>query len=490
MNKAILAGEGNYNCVYEIGGSQPPTVARISVMPDKNEDVLRRLDRGSRNWFLAMRGDPYDETFSLLYRGQHLVPLLNRYRKAFGPSFVQDIGRTKTLSGPSPLGDLGKMYDITLCEKLMERVARYTGRYSLVLQYMEKLGPSWTGTSAEEIFALIWFFATTQRSLLFLHHDLKGANLLTRKYQQAQKFGFIFEVEQRQLMWEFVASSLPVVIDFDFGTVRGTQFETDRDRLGTYTHAPPDAICRDFLTMVDETNGNNIFASLGFDEGKKREFYEFGPADENGYDMWSIGMILLYNVWGIEEMEALQLMLVRAANAFVSGIIKSLQGGRWNTPPSETLNYLFCNTIISCVVLEGSSRFPALWEREGYGFRYPKWFFGTKRFDEILVPNREIPLSMAVDRFRQIFHQNDVLFAKHRPLIQYLMGWDPQERGTQGSVLVEFSRPGQLFAPLVVQKGISKEANQTFRYNDTLMETQEGADILDSNDREQLQMKI
>lgn len=475
-------GGGTYNCVYEIQNVAPPAVVTISVIPGADVERLSNMKKDTREWLVEARGDGSDDTFVLLYRGRYTLTFLNRFKKQLGPSFVREIGSIRVFAN---MEELAKKYNVELCDKTLAQIGRYKSYYnesgySLVMQTMEKLGPRWDGTKAEEIFSLLWFFSTSQRWFRFLHHDLRKDNVLTRRYAQTQEFVFNLKLGEDMESWKIKANMLPVVIDFDFASTNLAQFEVDRDRLGSFQVAPPDALVREYVRDLQDANPRRaVFESLAILDN----FFQFGDTDENGYDLWSVGMIILENLAPVTIPKIRNGLLV-ASHRFAQTVNERIieeKGwrGLYGDYNDKVIAYLFCNTIISCLVAEPQGGVPRFIELPDYGFRYPGFFFNfeTTIFTDDFIKN-----------FRRDFHENDAVFGKHRKLIQYLMRWDPQQRGTQGAVLLDFSRKkGDIFYDFVMQEDDDDTQPQNvFSYT----EKEKVLDVLTQNDRDSLQKQI
>lgn len=475
--------QGAYNCVYRVQGSNPPAVLRVTIMPEPDEEVVRQLEPGSRWHFRAMRGDKDDEEFVLLYRARYMLTFLNQFIYAFGPSIVKEIGVTEVFSGSEAESVFRSQYDVSLCEKLEETMRQYAPPYGpgfyIMTQTMEELqGGPWKGTSAEEIFSLLWFLATTQRAIQFQHHDLKPANLLTRTYSQEQTFSFVFEFKDtRPKTWTIQTDKVPVVIDLDFATIHYSFFDVDRIRVGTWHYAPPDALFLDYMYDLKALHRDfNYSDFVSPSEDKWEKLFYFGKEDEDGYDMWAVGMILLENIAPM-QMTTLRSLLMPIAREYREDVESVITSAGYSTYPNAptpnerlygvrkntSLMYILINTVITCVV-QGSLALPLFENETKYGFRYPGFFFGSQpQFAKAFV----IP---ELGAFQREFNESD-LFLPYRDLIRRLMSWNPRERGSQGVILEEFSKPGKIFHPFVVSQPARN--GETFTYNE-VMENEEG----------------
>lgn len=482
---------GTFNCVFEIGGAQPPTVCRITVVPKtKDTQVAQIID--DRGRFLASRGDQDNEEHALIHRARFMLTFLTRFRQVLGPSFVHELGQVQIFAGTNPLAELASVYRVNWgeCTKLVENAKEYGKKigYSIVVQKMEKLGNPWSGFNLGQIFSLLWFFAKAHRAFRFRHHDLKPQNLLTRVYEKQHVFVF----KHGNRIWKFPESNLPVVIDLDFATIRGTQFAVDRNRLGSYSYAPPDAIFREFL--IDSKHYNrfrfNPDLHLGLSMEEWRACFSFGPDDQDGYDLWSIGLMILANLVPSTFMQKVIFELWPLSRDFANMIQSYYFQQRLEFPPAPPkyphyLRYLFINTVISCAILTPYDA--KEWDWSHFGGSNPRYsgkLFKPKNFNNGMATN-------AVVRLHNGFHTQP-RFDQHRTLIQRLMAWEPTQRG--GSILEDLSEPGQAFYPFLVdeaemQRVRTLRRGQIFKYDPAIMEgTQEP--LLTPEEIENLKNKI
>jgi serine/threonine protein kinase len=351
---------------------------------------------------------------------------------------------------------------------------------------MEKLDGPWKGTSIEEIFSLLWFFSTSQIAFHFRHRDLKPANLLTRSYAPKKKFKFMWKYEgEIKATWWIKVSQLPVVIDLDFATVSKSLSYEDRNRLGTYDYAPPDAICQEYMTQIADLNGG--FESIGYTSTEHKRFLRGGDYDDDGYDMWAIAMILLRTFLQREYQEVLKTLRSKAKADYRLTFDRRRT---WDFPefdPEPTKDYrtyLIINAIISSVVLAENDDFvfPNLWESEEYGFRYPKLLVGSVAFREAMNNN-------SVKAFKRAFEDPNRITDQHRKLIRYLMNWNPQKRGGQGDALFHFSEEGRLFHSLKTRPKGREPSSEVLVFDNSVM-GQFDDPLITKEDVPHLQMKI
>jgi serine/threonine protein kinase len=494
----LLPTQGAYNSVYNVQGATPPKVCRISVVPNVdvgkvNAKYPSKEEKESREYLLELRGDITNEALVLLYRARYMLTFLNRFPQ-LGPSIVKEIGNTVAFSGQNPLEKLRRIYNIALCDKVFEGISKYGSNYALVVQCMEKLDGPWKGTSIEEIFSLLWFFSTSQTAFHFRHRDLKPANLLTRSYEKKKKFFFAWTNDSLpreswiKNRWWITVSQLPVVIDLDFATVSKSLFYMDRNRLGTYDYAPPDAICQEYVTEIANLNGG--FENIGYTAKEGERFLDAGEDDDDGYDMWAIAMILLRTFLKPEYQDVLNTLRPKA-KADYQLTFNSREDTEWNLPefdPEPTKDYrtyLIINAAISSVVLAENDdfAFPKLWESEEYGFRYPKLVVGSSVFAKAMN-------NYSVKAFKRAFENPTRVSDQHRELIRYLMNWNPQKRGGRGRVLFDFSDEGRLFHPLTERpKKKDVPPPETIVFNQGTMDGNKHRTI-SKEDVPHLQMKI
>jgi hypothetical protein len=96
----------------------------------------------------------------------------------------------------------------------------------------------------------------------------------------------------------------------------------------------------------------------------------------------------------------------------------------------------------------------------------------------------------SVVSFRRDFHENDDVFGKHRKLIQYLLRWDPQQRG-YSTVLPEFSmQKGDIFYDFLSPPASSAILSTTTKYYSFQETRRSGLDAFTKEDVEALQKQI
>lgn len=472
---------GSFNCIFEIGGAVPPTVCRISVVPDALEQDEWTLT-DERDRFLARRGSTVTEAPSLVYRARFMLTFLNRFSYALGPSFVQELGHVEVFAGRYPLQELERNYRVNWgqCTDLKQRAEDYEDQgYSVVVQKMEKLGDRWTSVSPEQIFALLWFFKTADLAFRFRHHDLSDGNILTRQYGGGGG-GKMFTFQFGKKSWVIRESVLPVVIDLDFATVNVSSFEVDASRVGTYEFAPPDALCREYLTDLLDFNSDTpgLVKRIGLRDNEEWEqCFSFGEKTNDGYDYWSVGYKILKNLLPTQVRVVRALLSADKAKLFYKNIFNKIELRTADMRSTKKyLKALYINTVITWAIVSSN------WKMPTNDPRYPELLFHWDIYQSAF----EIP---EVQQLHDLVEESGSV-APYRELIRYLMGWEPTERGLR--VLHRFSKSkGQIFYPLVVKTPTTTTTatGQIYTFDPRVMENA-GDSLFTVEDKQHLEMKI
>lgn len=452
-------------------------MCRISVVPDALEhDEWQLTDERDR--FLARRGSIVTEAPSLVYRARFMLTFLNGFRYALGPSFVQELGHVQVFAGRDPLQELERTYRVNWgqCTDLKQRAEDYENQgYSVVVQKMEKLGDRWTSVSPEQIFALLWFFKTADLAFRFRHHDLSEGNILTRQYGGTTTFTFQFGKKS----WVIQERVLPVVIDLDFATVNVSSFEVDASRVGTYEFAPPDALCREYLTDLLDFNPENpgLVQRVGMRNNEEWEqCFSFNEKTNDGYDYWSVGYKILRNLLPA-QVRIVRAILAKKAEHFCENVFNKIWLRTADMRSTKKyLEALYINTVITWAIVSSN------WKMPTNDPRYPSLLFHW----DMYKPASEIP---EVEQLHNVVDEAESV-APYRDLIRYLMGWEPTERGI--GVLHRFSkREGQIFYPFVVKTPMvaTTTTGQVYTFDPRVMENK-GDSIFTVEDKQHLEMKI
>jgi serine/threonine protein kinase len=252
-----LLGSGTYNCAYHL--TEDGTVLRIGFLPSSDKDPI-------------------------VERGLEIVNVFQSFQNRLGPSLLQEISKYQII----PQSKLDKYVEGNLCESIVKSIRKegYNDENKFALQQIEYLqGGVFSAASLKNksiilskkevrffTFSLIWFFAMSQQLFSFRHHDLKSDNIMIRAGSMNV---YNFEIEQKskqKIRYEFYSHFVPVVIDYDFGSVYQKNTDTVRNRGGTYYTRAPDAL----LYSLYQRSG------IDFD-------FTYNP---HVYDYWSIGICM------------------------------------------------------------------------------------------------------------------------------------------------------------------------------------------------------
>lgn len=333
-----LLGSGTYNCAYYL--TEDNNVLRIGFLPYSNPAAS-----------------------TIVKRGLEMVHVFQSFQNALGPSLLQEMTQYQIIDEK----DLDKHVEGELCStiedtrNLPENVITEDdleiddkAKNEFALQHIEFLsGGDFTYTSLKKLraksnvnmgsddicfatFSLLWFFSMSQQLFGFRHHDLKGANMMIRYTTELKEY--TFEIEA--VLYRFRSFFVPVVIDYDFGSVYSTTTPEDRDQKGTpYTRSP-----------------DHLLWSMYEREGYKYDF-KYNP---HVYDYWSLGICFFEllcdipkGIWTLFEQECLYFTrTIKEANTFLN-------------VDRESMDYFFYGLCFLAVVHNTSSLQPP---RKYYGF--------------------------------------------------------------------------------------------------------------------------
>lgn len=278
-------GAGTYNCAYHL--TEEENVLRIGFLPywDRDPNVKR---------------------------GLKIVHVFQSFQNKLGPSLLQEISKYQIID----VKDLKKHVDGSLCLRLVQTMSlpeniitsadlfeNPDARNEFALQHIEYLrGGVFSATSLDKnsialsknevcffTFSLLWFFAMSQQLFSFRHHDLKGDNIMIRTTNDMKTYAFEITEQtpkKKSIRYEFLSHFVPVVIDYDFGTVYQKNTQNARNSGGTFYTRAPDAL---LFSLYEES---------------MREFdFTYNP---HVYDYWSVGISLFEllcnfsdNIWNL-----------------------------------------------------------------------------------------------------------------------------------------------------------------------------------------------
>lgn len=186
---------------------------------------MKYLDRGSNNCTLLDNGVVIriavlktNHKLPLLLRGEGIIKLLIKDNQT--PSVVKII-------------ESGKVVDTLPID--YDDMCGIMGDYPYFIQKIEYLPFQFDTITDESIFFIIWFLSLTSTKYGFVHKDIKEDNILMREYNSEKTFDFELDDTVYRLSTKYV----PVVIDFDFGSVYITNTQYS---IGTVSYAPPEIV--------------------------------------------------------------------------------------------------------------------------------------------------------------------------------------------------------------------------------------------------------
>lgn len=248
-----VLGNGSYNCAHELGDG---TVLRIGILTKRSS------------------------ASTMVRRGLVNLMAFQSYKTYLGPSLLIETQPWRIFRR----NDIPRDIRETWCDQL-NRSTDPDDEFAF--QYLENLTGGefgkWRLPSVDSLkftaFSLIWFVRSAQQGFQFRHHDLKGANIMIRKYPNSMTFGFQTQSGQT---FRMVSDQAPVIIDYDFASTYLTRDDSIVDGLGTPEYAPPEAIVFHLLRKAGDTR--SIDAA-------------------NGYDWWAIGYVLLETLFYLRSVK-------------------------------------------------------------------------------------------------------------------------------------------------------------------------------------------
>jgi serine/threonine protein kinase len=261
-SKGYIA-EGTYNCAHffklEDGTMR---VLRVALLEPNNVDRIHIDD--------------------MVMRGLQIVNLMQQYKSELGPSLVDETEHFTTK-------DAIEMYEYfsvkyPLCKTILKQIEKIPTHmeYMFAVQITEYLSgktvfDALNNTDLENFtlverdfcaFALIWFLSVAQKKIGLRHRDIKESNVCFRIRDTTSPI--VFQLSNTTFLFNSSIRYVPVIIDYDFATVSVSLDDDDRNVLGTYSVAPPEAILK-------ELQGNGTSHAM---EG-------------DAYDWWSVGIIIM-----------------------------------------------------------------------------------------------------------------------------------------------------------------------------------------------------
>lgn len=127
-------------------------------------------------------------------------------------------------------------------------------------------------------FSLMWFFYVAEAEVGFVHGDLKGGNIMTRKYQAPMVFEFSLGKPDKATVFHFTTTVCPVVIDMDFAYIQSHPKEVRHKKIATPGFLPPERAYFEFMKYYE--NDMTAFE-------KRLDSVQYAG------DWWNIGMSIL-----------------------------------------------------------------------------------------------------------------------------------------------------------------------------------------------------
>jgi serine/threonine protein kinase len=281
----------------------------VTLAPtDPDEDAILRI------YFLHSRGDDLK-----VMRGHVIIDVIRRElkRKHLGPLLIDSHTKRRTI----PFKNLDpEIRDIILrAYRKDEKMLKSLPSRMAYLQSMEyarggTFGPAFGKASVAQMctdtFALMWFLYVTQTQLGYQHRDIKPANIVIRTLDWPHTYVYKLHVEgnsslpydedaveltevdgspkkgspkkgsptpQETLSFTLEGvTSLPLVIDFDFSSLLGTN-NRHRSVVGTFEFMPPEILLE--MARLGTTYINTLN-----DNPESRE--------NLSYDWYSLGVVL------------------------------------------------------------------------------------------------------------------------------------------------------------------------------------------------------
>lgn len=299
-------GKGSFNCTHLVvkRNSKEKSVLRLALLLAETEnDILQS---------------------HTIKRGLAIVDLLQNMKKELGPACLIQTAPFEIIDSV----DIEKLVDLSeICNEMVTEAIKYNRKrvpYDWAVQHIEllagDLGSPYYATELVPIMclSLIWFFFVAQRRIDLRHHDLKLQNIMVRKYDIAKTFQFVFKSKGVDVIYKFTTDLVPVVIDFDFATVKTTEDYDDRTRVGTRMTTSPQALAHTFFVenptqfRVDSNDWWSLGLTLYFyatqqDGGNIDKYFAIGAAFANSFgftdgDEFDILSYFLVNMVFIETL--------------------------------------------------------------------------------------------------------------------------------------------------------------------------------------------
>lgn len=284
FKEQILGGEGDEELVLEPKQKKKPTqevfqIERFLAAGSFNCAHLVR-DRQGKLHVLRL-AYLYDNTNrkrpnDMVKRGLEILHIFQNYKGVLGPSLLEETSPYRIF----PETEENDHVVGAMCEKIRELQMTWgkTKGNVFALQHVEYLqgGEFSKSTGIDKsynpmfAFSLLWFLDAAQRVFDFRHHDLKPENIVFRKTETIQEYNFNWN---SSLYFHIQTHYVPVVIDYDFASVKSTQDKIFRNTVGTLYAGSPDA----HLYWIHHDN----------------KLLYTKPYNEDVLDWWSLGFAIL-----------------------------------------------------------------------------------------------------------------------------------------------------------------------------------------------------
>lgn len=351
----VRIGKGTFNHVFRVKGMN--VCIRVSEVPNSYRDVQAR----------NLRGDA-------------ILNILNQEgEKTFGPSLLKLIERTiRTTQLPPQIA------------AKMPAPDKSHGKISYWVQVIEYLQEKPTPCNGVDewwfyAFSLLWFLSTAQREVGFIHRDLKLLNMGVRKMFVPPGKTLTFRLGND---YEFSFPNVtrcPVIFDYDFGVAEGTTLPQNMNRSGTLIWVPPELVAK---------------------KGR-------APAHYWGYDMYALGLCLIFFGSGVDMIVALGMEMSEYA-AEISTLLK------------ETENANVFEALVVAGAVNHIFNDEKIIPRE-------VGIFSDKEYQFFFVTHRELLLRSIDKLLAQVQIVSSSFDQKQRELIGKLVNWRPEVRHANGN---------------------------------------------------------
>lgn len=114
-----------------------------------------------------------------------------------------------------------------------------------------------------DAFSLVWFFYVAQREYGYRHRDLKLDNIVVKEFADKHEFNVTLQYGGSVAQFNYKADWMPVVIDFDFSSLYGSN-EESRGRMGSPETVPPEE-CHRMMYMADDDYVDHVAKDPAYD---------------------------------------------------------------------------------------------------------------------------------------------------------------------------------------------------------------------------------